>query len=184
VKTQREMGLDKHSDSEQPQVVRSVNLRLLGGLSFAGLLLAIIFWGGIIHWPPDSRCKALLAISDQDVAIPIPANCVESPEVPPDAMVKYLDDERKQRGLVFKTWITCKSSAAASNAAFDFQHDPRWLPSYRPRSYQLRRTVVILPYAQSPTVETPVAAEVCLVPKRKYASQIAGQCDGKFAVWK
>jgi hypothetical protein len=27
-------------------------------------------------------------------------------------------------------------------------------------------------------------AEVCLMPWRKYISQIVGQCDGKFTVWK
>ena len=166
------------NDSRQPQVVRSMHLRLLGGLFVAGLLL------GCSQRPPDSRCAALLAISDQYQAIPLPANCIESCEVPADAVVKYLDNERRQRGLVFKKWITCKSSGTASKPGFDFEHDPRGLPSYRPLSYQLRRTIVILPYGQSVPGETPVAAEVCLIPTRKYASQIVGQCDGKFAVWK
>jgi hypothetical protein len=103
--------------------------RLLGGLFVGGLLLAIIFWNFISHWPPDTRCADLLAISDQDVAIPLPPNCVESSEAPPDAMVKYLENERKQRGLVFKKWIICKSSGAASEPTFDFEHDSRWLPS-------------------------------------------------------
>jgi len=44
--------------------------------------------------------------------------------------------------------------------------------------------MVILPYGQSALGESPVAAEVCLIPKQGYASQIAGQCDGKFALWK
>jgi hypothetical protein len=64
----------------------------------------VIFWDRITHEPPDPQCAALLAISDQEVAIPIPTNCIESSEAPRDAMVKYLDNERIQRGLVFKTW--------------------------------------------------------------------------------
>jgi len=176
--------MTSRSESGQPQVVRSMSLRLLGSFLVVGLLLVIIFWIFFPHWPPDPRCAPLLAISEQDLAIPLPTNCTESTEVPPDAMVTYLENERKQRGLVFKKWIVCKSLGAASKPRFDFEHDPLWLPSYRPLSYQFRRTVVILPYAQSVPEESPVAAEVCLMPKRKYASQIAGQCDGKFALWK
>lgn len=164
--------------------MRSVYLRLLGGLFAAGFLLMVIFWDRITHEPPDPQCAALLAISDQEVATPIPTKCIEISEVPRDAMVKYLDNERIQRGLVFKTWITCKWSGAASKPTLDFEHDPHWLPSYSPLTYQFRRTVVILPYGQSALWETPVTAEVCLIPKRRYASQIAGECDGKFAVWK
>jgi hypothetical protein len=167
-----------------PPGVRPAYLRLFGALFIAGLLLVIIFWSFISQGPPDPRCADLLAISDRDVAIPLPPNCVESSEAPPDAMVKYLDSERTQRGLVFKKWIICKSSGAASKPSLDFEQDPRWLPSYRPLTYQFRRTVVILPYGQSALGESPVAAEVCLIPKQRYASQIAGECDGKFAVWK
>ena len=172
------------STPSTPPSVRPAYLRLLGGLFVGGLLLVIIFWNFNSHWPPDPRCADLLAISDRDVAIPLPPNCVESSEAPPDAMVKYLDNERKQRGLVFRTWIICKSSGAASKPPLDFEQDPRWLPSYRPLTYQFRRTVVILPYGQSALGESPVAAEVCLIPKQRYASQIAGECDGKFALWK
>jgi hypothetical protein len=162
---------------------RPAHLRLLGGL-FVALLLVIILWNFISHWPSDPRCAALLTISDQTVAIPLPPNCVESSEATPDALVKHLDNERKQRGLVFKKWIICKSSGAASEPTFDFEHDSRGLPSYRPRTYQFWRTVVILPYGQSAPRESPVAAEVCFIPKQRYASQIAGQCDGTFALWK
>lgn len=58
------------------------------------------------------------------------------------------------------------------------------MPSYAPRTYQFRRTVIILPYAQSVPKGSTVVAEVCLMPWRRYVSQIAGQCAGKFAAWK
>jgi len=164
--------------------VRPAHLRLLGGLFVGALLLGIIFWNFIPHSPPDFGCADLLAISDNDVAISLPPNCVESSEASSEAMVKYLENERKRRGLVFKNWIICKPPGAASKQVFDFQQDQHWLPSYNPLTYQFRRTIVILPYGESAFGETPIAAEVCLIPKRKYASQIAGQCAGKFALWK
>jgi hypothetical protein len=99
-------------------------------------------------------------------------------------MTSYLENERQQRGLIFKTWIICTSSSQMPNLAPNFEHDQRWLPSYRPLAYQYRRRVVILPYAQPIPKGSPVIAEVCLMPRRKYILQFAGQCNGKFAVWK
>jgi len=81
--------------------VRPTYWRFLTGLFVAALLLMIILWNFVSHWPSDPRCAGWLAISDQDVAVPLPPNCVESSEATPDALVKYLDIERKQRGLVF-----------------------------------------------------------------------------------
>jgi hypothetical protein len=167
-----------------PSDVRPAYLRLFGGLFVTGLLLVIILGNFFSRWSPDPRCADLLAISDQDVAIPLPPNCIETSEATPDPLVKYLDNERERRGLVFKKWIICKLSGAASKPALDFQQDQRWLPSYEPLTYQFRRTVVILPCGQSALGESPVAAQVCSIPKQKYAAQIAGQCDGKFALWK
>jgi hypothetical protein len=113
-----------------PSDVRPAYLRLLGGLSVTGLLLVIIFGNFFSRWSPDPRCADLLAISDQDVAIPLPPNCIETSEATPDVLVKYLDNERERRGLVFKKWIICKLSGAASKPALDFQQDQCWLPSY------------------------------------------------------
>jgi hypothetical protein len=67
---------------------------------------------------------------------------------------------------------------------FDFVRDSRWLPSYVPQTYEFRRTVIILPYSRVTAGPSSVVAMVCLMPMRKYVSLIAGQCDGKFAVWK
>ena len=133
-----------------PSDVRPAYLRLLGGLFVTGLLLVIIFGNFFSRWSPDPRCADLLAISDQDVAISLPPNCIETSEATPDALVRYLDNKRERRGLVFKKWIICKLSGAASKPALDFQQDQRWWPSYEPLTYQFRRTVVILPYGQSP----------------------------------
>jgi hypothetical protein len=157
-------------------------LGLLGLLVVAGALALTVF----IFFPtlPDPKCAALLAQSESDVTIPLPGNCIQTKEVLPDNMVKYLENERKRRGLIFKQWITCKTPDQTANPRFPFERDPRWLPSYVPGTYQFRRTVVILPYALPVPQGSPVVAEVCLMPWRRYVSQIAGQCDGKFSVWK
>jgi len=97
---------------------------------------------------------------------------------------KYLENARKQRGLVFKAWITCKPSNQTQTTEFAFTHDAHWLPSYVPGAYQFRQTVILSGSAPPTAQESAVAGEVCLMPKRRYVSQIAGQCDGKFAVWK
>jgi hypothetical protein len=149
-----------------------------------GICVVLALWFFFPLWPPDPRCAALVATSGQHVAVPLAPNCVEAETVPEDAMVRYLENERKQRGLIFKSWITCKPSNEMAASAFDFARDPRWLPSYRPLCYQYRRTIVILPYTEPIPQGSPVAAQVCLMPKRRYLAQIAGQCDGKFAVWK
>jgi hypothetical protein len=158
-------------------------LRLLGSFLVGGVLILILLIFFPL-WPPDPRCAALLALPEEDVVIRLPANCTLSADVPADDMVKYLENERKRRGLVFKKWITCKTSSQTPKAVFDFDHDPRWLPSYVPLTYQFRRIVVILPYARPIPEGSPVVAQVCLMPRRRYISQIAGECNGKFAVWK
>lgn len=112
------------------------------------------------------------------------SHCFQVTEVPPDNMVKYLENERNRRGLVFKKWITCKTASQTATPSFALEQDPRWLPSYVPGTCQFRRTVVILPHARPVPEGSPVVAEVCLMPRRRYVSEIAGQCDGKFSVWK
>jgi len=98
--------------------------------------------------------------------------------------VKYLENERNWRGLVFKAWITCKPPNQAHATEFAFTRDPHWLPTYVPRAYQFRRTVIILPVRQAIAWQSDVAGEVCLMSRWRYALMIAGQCDGKFSVWK
>jgi hypothetical protein len=161
-------------------MLKPKHLGLLGLLVVTGVLALILF----IFFPslPDPKCVGLLARTESDVVIPLPANCTQATDVPPDDMVKYLENERNTRGLIFKKWITCKTPTPTPG--FAFERDPRWLPSYVPRTYQFRRTVIILPYAQPVPEGSSVVAEVCLMPWRKYVSQIAGQCDGKFTVWK
>jgi len=157
-------------------------LGLLGLLGVAGVLALALF----IFFPslPDPNCATLMVHTADDVAIPLPTNCDQTITVPMDEMVKYLENERISRGLIFKRWITCKVSGQARGASFTFDRDPRWLHSYAPRTYQFRRTVIILPYAQPVPEGSPVVGEGCLMPWRRCVSQIAGQCGGRFSVWK
>jgi hypothetical protein len=173
----------KDQESFSGKLVHPTKLRrFLGWLLIAGALVVILF----IVFPhlPDPTCAALLVRSEGDVAIPLPANCVRVSGVPVDNMVKYLEKERNNRRLIFKEWITCKTASQTPASGFAFEEDQRWLPSYIPGTYQFRRTVIILPYGQDIPHGSPVAAEVSLMPWRRYISQIIGQCDGKFSVWK
>jgi hypothetical protein len=117
-------------------------------------VLAIVL---LILFPslPDPTCAALLLRSASDVP--------------------------NGRRLVFKEWITCTEVPAGG---FVFMNDPHWLPSYVPGTYQFRRTVMIIPYAQPTPQGSPIIAEVCLMPWRKYVPQLAGQCDGRYKVWR
>ena len=76
------------------------HLGLLGLPVVAGVLALILF----IFFPsfPDPKCAALLAQPENDVTIPLPGNCIQTTEAPPDIMVKYLEHERNRRGLIFK----------------------------------------------------------------------------------
>lgn len=153
--------------------------RTISWLLAAGALILILLI--LFSSRADPRCASLLAHSDK-VAIPLPPNCIETLDAPAGDTVRDLERERKQGGLILKSWIICKASnpAQAPKPSLLFDQDPRWLPSYAPGTYQFRRTVVI----RSAQPASRVAGEVCLVPWRRYAAQIAGQCDGKFAVWK
>jgi hypothetical protein len=158
-------------------------LGVIGGLLLAGSGLILILW---IFYPAllDKQCMALLSLSRGEAAIPLPADCTVVAQVPEDAMVNYLERERKRRGLIFKNWITCKTAEQPMTRDVTFMHDPHWLPSYVPNTYQFRRTVIVLPYGQGIPTGSPVVAQVNLVPWRKYVAQIAGQCSGKFSIWK
>lgn len=163
-------------------MLKAKHLGFLGLLVVAGVLALILF----IFFPSlsDPKCAALLARPESDVGICIPANCIQTRDVRSDDMVTYLENERNTRGLIFKKWITCETPNQTLTSGFAFERDPRWLPSYVPRTYQFRRTVIILPYARPVPKGSSVVAEVCLMPWRRYVSQIAGQCAGKFTVWK
>ncbi|HXJ03877.1 MAG TPA: hypothetical protein VNH65_02195 [Candidatus Acidoferrum sp.] len=149
----------------------------------SALLITILL---VYHYLPsaDPRCIALLAHPDSDVVIPLPDRCMLTTDTPSDQVVKYLENEQKQRGLVFKAWISCQPSSQTQTTEFDFTHDPRWLPSYVPGAYQFRQTVILFRHAPPAAQDSVIAGEVCLMPKRRYATQVAGQCDGKFSIWK
>jgi len=134
--------------------------------------------------PADPRCTQVLAHPDSEVDIPLPASCELITNAPTDQTTKYLEAERKRRGLDFKAWIRCKQSAGADPRELAFTHDRRWLPSYVPGSYQFRQTVIIAGNARIGAQFTGIVGEVCLMPRKMYISQISGQCDGKFAVGK
>ena len=151
---------------------------------FAGLvMLCVLVMGVLILFPslPDPTCASLIVRSEKEISIPLPANCARVSAVDPDSMVEYLEDERSRRGLTFGQWIVCKET---TTGGFAFMDNPSWLPSYVPGTYQYRRTVVIVPYAQPIPKGSKVVGEVCLTPWWKYIRQIAGQCNGKFSAWK
>lgn len=150
---------------------------------FGLVVLFVLVIGVLILFPslPDPTCASLIVRSEKEVTIPLPANCARVSAADPDTMAKYLEDERNRRGLTFSQWIICNE---APTGGFAFMDDPLWLPSYVPGTYQYRRTVVIVPYAQPIPKGSQVVGEVCLMPWRKYIRQIAGQCNGKFSVWK
>jgi len=169
--------------SSQPERPRRKVYRFLGWSAAGVFLLGVL---AIYHYryPTDPRCAALLAHPDNDVVIPLPVDCKQTRSSPDDEMMKYLENERRKRGLEFRAWITCTPSTQIESLRLAFTQDPRWLPSYVPDAYQFRQTVIILPYAQPIPRGSPVAAEVCLMSRSRYASLIAEQCDGKFSVWK
>lgn len=111
-------------------MLRPKHLGRLGLVAVTCVLALILF----IFFPslPDPKCIALLAHRESDVIIPLPANCIQTTDVPQDDSVKFLENERKRRGLVFKAWIICKPPNEAEATDFAFIHDPRWLPSYFP----------------------------------------------------
>jgi len=148
---------------------------LLSVLLSSGVLVLVFFaFSGYL-------CPTLLLRSIRLEAIPLPQDCQMSPNVQTDDMVRYLENDRLRRRLIFKSWINCKQVPPMD---FAFLRDPRWLPSYVPGTYQFRRTVILVPYSYPVPKGSPVIAEVCLMGWRKYISQIAGQCGDKFSVWK
>jgi hypothetical protein len=172
------MAVDKRDDSARP----AVTMRPL--YFFAGILVVCVLVVGVLILFPslfDPTCASLLARSEEEVVISLPANCARSRNVASDDIVKYLEQERNGRGLRFHEWITCREVPAGG---FAFMNDPHWLPSYVPGTYQFRRTVMIVSYAQPNPQGSSIVAEVCLMPWWNYIRQIAGKCDGKFSVWK
>ncbi len=161
---------------------RVTPLRFLSWFFVAGVLAV----GVLILFPslPDPTCAALLVRSEGEVAVPLPVNCARTSDVPTDEMVKYLENERNHRGLIFKGWITCTKMGQAPAAGFTFAEDRHWFPSYVPGTYQFRRTVILFHYGPTIGRGSPVVAEVCLMPWLKYIRQVATQCDGKFSVWR
>ena len=169
-------NLNVHHVITKTKVFRRLGWLIAGG---ALVLILLIFFSSAV----DPRCAPLLAHSDE-VVVPLPPNCTQTSVRPTGEMTNNLERERNQRDLILKSWIICKPSNSPPEISLLLDQDPRWLPSYVPGTYQFRRTVVIFPYAQPVSEGSKVIGVVCLVPWRRYASQIAGQCDGKFAVWK
>jgi len=72
-------------------MLKAKHFGLLGLLVVAGVLALILF----IFFPslPDPKCAAFLVRSEGDADIPLPANCIQTTDVPPDDMVKYLEND-------------------------------------------------------------------------------------------
>jgi|SRR6266496_647933 len=85
------MAVDRRDDSER-RAVRVKPLYLLAGL----LVVCVVGVGVLILFPslPDPTCASLLARSEEEVVISLPANCARSRNVASDDMVKYLEHER------------------------------------------------------------------------------------------
>ena len=154
-------------------------LHLLGALLIVGALVpaALILFPSV----PATTCAALLVRSDRGAPIALPANCYRTEGAVADDMVSSLEKERNSRGLIFKEWIVCREIPPGG---FAFMNDPRWLPSYVPGTYQFRRTVIIVPTGPAAPQGSPVFAEVCRMPWRKYFSQVVRGFNGKYAVWR
>jgi hypothetical protein len=58
---------------------------------------------------PDPNRATLMVHPPDDVAIPLPTHCDPTRTVPTDEMVKYLENERISRGLIFKGWSSSRS---------------------------------------------------------------------------
>jgi hypothetical protein len=154
-------------------------LHLIGAILIVGsLALAILVLFPSVQ---ATTYAAMLVRSDRDAPIALPANCSRSEAAVADDMVSYLEKEQNSRGLIFKEWIVCREIPPGG---FAFVNDPRWLPSYVPGTYQFRRTVIIVPVGPATPQGSPVFAEICRMPWRKYFSQVVGGLDGKYAVWK
>ena len=151
---------------------------------FLGCGVVTVFVGALYWRSSDPACVDLVAKSRARVFIPLPPDCRLATTMPADDMVRYLESDRKSRGLVRTGWIVCGTSGLALTREFPFERDPRWLPTYVARGFQFRRTVVILPGVRTIPGASSIAGEVCLMPWRQYLSLVSGQCSDKFSVWK
>ncbi len=132
----------------------------------------------------EYRCVSLLVSSMKNVDVPVPEGCSPSQTVPHDSTVEYLENERRNRGLAFESWITCSPLKQDHVRDFGILRDPRWLPSYQGQAYQFRRVVIIFPYAPSSPATSTVVAEVASVPWFRYISQVRKDCEKKFSAWR
>lgn len=147
-----------------------------------GALLALVVLAFCLL-PVDPRCVPLIIRSFRDVQIPLPQGCTSTTDPFEGETIQWLEDDRKSRGLIFKSRIVCTPREADGTRRFDLLNDPRWLPGYVPQTYQFRRTVVIFPTKKGVAPNSPVVAEVVLVPWTRYLSQISRECKGKFSMW-
>jgi hypothetical protein len=150
----------------------------LGALC-ALLLVAFVLCPGLL----DLRCLALLARSVSDSHIQLPRGCAETNNVEPGAVADDFEAQRKSRGVVFKAWIVCETADQATGFKDAFERDSRWLPSYVPGALQYRRTMIILANPGTAFGQSHLAAEICLMPWRRYCSQISGGCSTRFSIW-
>jgi hypothetical protein len=176
-------GRSRNEPDEDPTPVRRrTGQYLLVALLVGCAVAAVVFllYPGLV----DFRCAPLLIHSVRDAEIPLPGSCSEATGAPSDSVAGYLENDRTERALLLKKWIVCGDPGQVSRLQFTLARDPRWLPGYVPDSYQFRRTVVIIAHSKPASEASHVVAVVCLLPWRKYISQIGGQCDAKFSVWR
>jgi hypothetical protein len=161
--------------------------KAIAGVGAVLLVLGIVSAMIWIFFPAllEPSCAMLLFQSGEHVAIHLPSNCAERADLPIDATISYFEQERKSRGLVQHSWILCDGPLQPATEKITATLGRQWLATYKPSAFQYRRMVIIFPFAQPmPTGSSRIVGEICLVPWRHYVSQIAGECNGKFAIWK
>ena len=161
----------------------STNHRRGRAFRLLAITICLVLAAAIYVSPLDIHCVPLLVASAREVPIPLPWGCSLASRVPQDQMVEYLENDRKSRGLDFKSWITCPPLEEGQTRDFPVDHDARWMPSYDPGTLQFHRVVIVSPYAQPIPRNSPVVAEVALTPWLRYISEVSGECHGKYSVW-
>jgi hypothetical protein len=130
-------------------------------------------------------CAAIVWRSLHEPSLAMPEGCSLTRDVTPDDMTRELELNARERGVVFKEWIVCAPLAAGASRRNPIADDPRWLPTYAPGAYQMRRLMVIFPQADATKTarKNQVVGEVATMPWKEFVRLISGQCETKFVIW-
>jgi hypothetical protein len=148
----------------------------------AGVILLVGFY---FYSRLGPGCVAIVRRSLHEPALAMPAGCSLTRDVAPDDVTRELESDAQQRGVNFKEWIVCAPLAAGETRRFPIFEDPRWLPTYAPGAFEMRRMMIIFPRAAVAKAarNNQVVAEVATMPWREFLRLIGGQCETKFVIW-